>query len=93
MRRLLAVAVTAAMWSACGGPEQAGVTQVDVDEDAALARTLTSYAVEFLRRNPSVNSWLGGAGLDQSLRAVDGRLRDHSPASLIQEDQWLDDVS
>ena len=37
----------------------------------ALSR---AYAVELLRRNPTVNTYLGGAGLDASLREVDGRL-------------------
>jgi uncharacterized protein (DUF885 family) len=60
--------------------------------DAALATTLTAYAVEFLRRNPTTNTYLGGAGLDASLRDVDGMLRDHSAAVLEQEDRWLADV-
>lgn len=57
--------------------------------DAALQRTLSAYVVEFLRRNPTTNTYLGGAGLDPSLRDVDGTLRDHSAAALAQEDQWL----
>jgi uncharacterized protein (DUF885 family) len=48
--------------------------------------------VEFLRRNPTTNTYLGGAGLDASLREVDGMLRDHSAAALEQEDRWLSDV-
>ena len=60
---------------------------------AALAQTLSAYAVEFLRRNPTTNTYLGGAGLDPSLREVDGMLRDHSAASIEQEDRWLADVS
>jgi uncharacterized protein (DUF885 family) len=51
-----------------------------------------AYVREFLRRNPSVNTYLGGAGLDPSLREVDGRLRDHSQAALDVEDRWLADV-
>src|SRR5207248_6339787 len=43
----------------------------------------------FLRLNPSVNTYLGGGGLDPSLREVDGRLRDFSPAGLEAEDRWL----
>src|SRR5687768_4120160 len=49
------------------------------------------YVVEFLRRNPTVNTYLGGAGLDPSLAEVDGRLRDHSPSALAEEDRWLAD--
>jgi len=48
-----------------------------------------AYVVEFLKRNPSVNTYLGGAGLDPSLREADARLRDHSPAALDVEDRWL----
>ena len=62
-------------------------------EEAALEKTLTAYAIEFLRRNPTTNTYLGGAGLDPSLREVDGKLRDHSAAALEQEDRWLADVS
>jgi uncharacterized protein (DUF885 family) len=48
-----------------------------------------AYVVEFLRRNPTVNTYLGGAGLDPSLAEVDGTLRDHSAAALEAEDRWL----
>ena len=57
--------------------------------DAAFARIHDAYVREFLRRNPSVNTYLGGAGLDPSLREADGRLRDHSQAALDAEDRWL----
>lgn len=60
--------------------------------DAALEPKLRAYVVEFLRRNPSVNTYLGGAGLDPSLREVDGRLRDHSAAALAEEDRWLQET-
>ena len=50
------------------------------------------YVVEFLRRNPSVNTYLGGAGLDPSLKEADGRLRDYSLAALAEEDRWLADA-
>lgn len=38
----------------------------------------------------TTNTYLGGAGLDPSLRDVDGTLRDHSAAALEQEDRWLE---
>ena len=57
--------------------------------DTALKDAVNAYAVEFLRRNPTVNTYLGGAGLDPSLRDVDAALRDYSAAALQQEDQWL----
>ena len=48
-----------------------------------------AYVREFLRRNPTVNTYLGGAGLDAALREVDGQLRDHSAAAIEAEDRWL----
>jgi uncharacterized protein (DUF885 family) len=59
--------------------------------DAAFKTIHDKYVVEFLRRNPTVNTYLGGAGLDPSLKDVDGRLRDHSAAALAEEDRWLAD--
>ena len=57
--------------------------------DKAIQAIIRSYVVEFLRRNPTVNTYLGGGGLDPSLVAVDGRLRDHSARALRDEDRWL----
>src|ERR671917_261677 len=57
--------------------------------DQAFKTIHDKYVVEFLRRNPTVNTYLGGAGLDPSLREVDGNLRDHSAAALAEEDRWL----
>jgi uncharacterized protein (DUF885 family) len=39
-----------------------------------------------------VNAYLGGASLDPSLKEADGRLRDHSPAALAEEDRWLSET-
>jgi len=60
--------------------------------DASLKATLAKYVVEFLRRNPTTNTYLGGAGLDASLRAADGTLRDYSDTAIQAEDVWLQDV-
>ncbi|MBV9926446.1 MAG: DUF885 domain-containing protein [Acidobacteria bacterium] len=60
--------------------------------DAAFKAIHDKYVVEFLRRNPTVNTYLGGGGLDPSLKDVDGRLRDHSAAALAEEDKWLADT-
>ena len=60
--------------------------------DAAFKTLHDRYVVEFLRRNPTVNTYLGGAGLDPALKEADGRLRDHSPAALADEDRWLTDT-
>ena len=59
--------------------------------DQAFKAVHDRYVVEFLRRNPTVNTYLGGSGLDPSLKDVDGRLRDHSAAALAEEDRWLAD--
>src|SRR5258708_5390086 len=60
--------------------------------NAALKKSLNAYVVEFLRRNPTVNTYLGGSGLDPSLADVDGTLRDYSATALAKEDQWLADT-
>lgn len=62
------------------------------DADNDFKKTHDAYVVEFLRRNPTVNTYLGGAGLDPSLAEVDGKLRDHSAAALEAEDRWLADA-
>src|SRR5215204_2484916 len=59
--------------------------------DPAFKTLHDKYVVEFLRRNPTVNTYVGGSGLDTSLKDVDGRLRDHSAAALAEEDRWLAD--
>jgi uncharacterized protein (DUF885 family) len=61
----------------------------DSSGDHALGTAVHAYVVESLRRNPTTNTYLGGAGLDPSLHEVDGALRDHSAAALAAEDQWL----
>jgi uncharacterized protein (DUF885 family) len=60
--------------------------------DANVERLTRAYTIEFLRRNPTVNTYLGGAGLDPSLKEADGRLRDHSVDALAVEDRWLGDT-
>jgi uncharacterized protein (DUF885 family) len=50
---------------------------------------LHDYTIGFLQRNPAVNTYLGGAGLDPKLADGDGRLRDDSEAALAKEDAWL----
>jgi uncharacterized protein (DUF885 family) len=82
--------IAAIVAGACSnGPQPAG----DTSQDAVLQDTLSKYTVEFLRRNPTTNTYLGGAGFDPSLRAVDGMLRDYSPAALATEDAWLQEAS
>jgi len=61
----------------------------DTSGDKALGAAVHAFVVESLRRNPTTNTYLGGAGLDPSLHEVDATLRDHSIAALAAEDQWL----
>ncbi|HKP72244.1 MAG TPA: DUF885 domain-containing protein, partial [Pyrinomonadaceae bacterium] len=72
------------------GANQNGQTQASGDQN--FKKIHDAYVREFLRRNPTVNTYLGGAGLDQSLRDVDGQLRDHSAAAVEAEDRWLADT-
>ncbi|HZG51301.1 MAG TPA: DUF885 domain-containing protein, partial [Pyrinomonadaceae bacterium] len=68
----------------------AGRTNVSSSSsDRNFKRIHDAYVREFLRRNPTVNTYLGGAGLDPALREADGRLRDHSAAAIAAEDRWL----
>src|ERR1044071_3491917 len=83
---LITIAVTAC---ATNTPNQ---NTSNATGDQAFKKTLDTYVVEFLRRNPTVNTYLGGAGLDPSLKEVDGTLRDHSAAALEAEDKWLADA-
>ncbi|HUG53996.1 MAG TPA: DUF885 domain-containing protein [Vicinamibacteria bacterium] len=53
--------------------------------DALFERLERRYVREFLRRNPVVSTYLGGAGRDPGLAAADGALRDWSPAALAAE--------
>jgi uncharacterized protein (DUF885 family) len=57
--------------------------------DPLIQQKLSTYVVEFLRRNPTTNTYLGGVGLDPALRDVDGTLRDVSPQAIEEEDRWL----
>ncbi len=87
MRRLLALAL---LLTAC--TTTTTTTTKLANNDDALRAHLRNYVIGFLRLNPTVNTYLGGAGLDPSLREADGRLRDHSPAALVKEDAWLGEV-
>src|SRR5919198_78790 len=82
--------------AACATQQTQGPSQTPTPAagggDQAFKTIHDRYVVEFLRRNPSVNTYLGGAGLDPSLKEADGRLRDHSAAALAEEDRWLADT-
>ena len=89
MRKLLVLALIA--MTACTTANNANRSG-NASGDEAFKKTLNAYVVEFLRRNPTVNTYLGGAGLDASLGEADGRLRDYSAAALADEDRWLTDA-
>ncbi|MDQ3746223.1 MAG: DUF885 domain-containing protein, partial [Acidobacteriota bacterium] len=74
------------------GPQSTPTPTAAGSGDQAFKTIHDKYVIEFLRRNPSVNTYLGGAGLDPSLKEADGRLRDHSAAALAEEDRWLADT-
>lgn len=88
MRRLLAFVF---LLSACATTTT--TTPKTSSNDELLRTHLRSYVIGFLRLNPTVNTYLGGSGLDPSLQEVDGRLRDYSPAAIAREDAWLEQVS
>lgn len=95
MKRLFVLMLlsAAALLTSCvqqNTPTQNAQTAVN-SGDQNFKTLSDNYAREFLRRNPTVNTYLGGAGLDPSLREVDGQLRDHSAATLEAEDRWLAD--
>jgi uncharacterized protein (DUF885 family) len=89
MRRLWVLTLIAAM-AAC--TSKTTEQTMNNSGDKELKKIHDAYVVEFLRRNPTVNTYLGGAGLDPSLKDVDGTLRDHSAAALEAEDRWLSDT-
>src|SRR5207237_5181933 len=85
--RTIALVLLAAIAFACSTSSTTPRAPKTYEE--SFRRLHDAYVVEFLRRNPSVNTYLGGAGLDPSLREADARLRDHSQAALDVEDRWL----
>jgi uncharacterized protein (DUF885 family) len=91
-KSLLLLTLTIGLLAACTQPSGTNETKKPEGAgDAAFKTAHDKYVVDFLRRNPTVNTYLGGAGLDPSLKEVDGMLRDHSAAALEQEDRWLAD--
>src|SRR5215210_7144725 len=97
MRRTLLLLLAALLTGACVQQQPAQNNSAPASNasagggDAAFKTIHDKYVVEFLRRNPTVNTYLGGGGLDPSLKDVDGRLRDHSATALAEEDRWLAD--
>ncbi|MGZ5428138.1 MAG: DUF885 domain-containing protein [Thermoanaerobaculia bacterium] len=62
-----------------------------MSKTAEFAALRSEYLKEFLGRFPVVATYLGAEGLDPAYAALDGRLRDYSPAALHAErDSWTD---
>lgn len=91
MERFLWLLAIAVLFVSCvtNKPTNDNAPVSQASNDQTFKAVHDSYVKEFLRRNPTVNTYLGGAGLDASLREVDGSLRDHSVAALEAEDRWL----
>ena len=89
MKRMLVCALIAALTACTTRTTQ---QTMNTTGDNEFKKIHDAYVVEFLRRNPTVNTYLGGSGLDASLKDVDGSLRDHSAAGLEAEDRWLADA-
>ena len=84
------MAISALLFSGCVQQSTNPTNQVSQGSgDANFKKLHDDYVVEFLRRNPTVNTYLGGAGLDPKLSDVDGGLRNHSAAVIQEEDRWL----
>jgi len=89
MKRMLVCALIAALTACTTRTTQ---QTMNTTGDNEFKKIHDAYVVEFLRRNPTVNTYLGGSGFDASLKNVDGTLRDHSAAGLEAEDRWLADA-
>ena len=88
MKNILRLAtISMFLLTSCTQQPPTSTNQANGDDD--FKKIHDEYVVEFLRRNPTVNTYLGGAGLDPKLRDVDGALRDHSATALQDEDRWL----
>src|SRR5947207_11750429 len=95
MTKMLRIVVVSAILTtaACNDNKASAPATPPPTPDTTLKQTLGAYVVEFLRRNPTTNTYLGGAGLHASLKDVDGMLRDYSASALEAEDKWLAGVS
>src|SRR5262245_39322318 len=89
MRKISVLALIGVMAACTQKPTEQAMNN---SGDPNFKKIHDAYVIEFLRRNPTVNTYLGGAGLDPSLKDVDGTLRDHSAAALEAEDRWLSDT-
>src|SRR3954467_11699268 len=86
MKRLPTFLLIATLTACTSKTDQPGARD---SSDAEFKKIHDAYVIEFLKRNPTVNTYLGGAGPGPALKEVDGKLRDHSSGALQSEDTWL----
>ena len=80
---------TLAVGSASAQPPVAQPVSVHHSGDQKFAVLEHEYVTYILGQFPVVATYLGGAAFDPSLAAIDGKLRDYSPAALQKEDARL----
>jgi uncharacterized protein (DUF885 family) len=92
LRLMRPAAVLLALATAAGAAARPPVAQpvpMHHTGDARFATVEHAYVTYVLGQFPVVATYLGGAAFDPSLAAVDGTLRDYSPAALESEDARL----
>ena len=87
MKKALLLLSSAVVFALAINPTPRALAQTR--SDAKFQSVLDAYIREFLRRNPAVSTYRGGAGVDPALAEADGRLRDDSPAAIRSEDRRL----
>lgn len=81
--------LTLAVGSAIAQPPVAQPVAVRHSGDQKFAVLEHEYVTYILGQFPVVATYLGGAAFDPTLAAIDGKLRDYSPAALQKEDARL----
>jgi uncharacterized protein (DUF885 family) len=86
-------AVALTLLAACGSksppPAATQPAAAGPASDPAFGALEHEYVVYVLQRFPVVATYLGGSNFDPALGAIDGKLRDYSPAALKEEDAQL----
>ena len=62
------------------------------DTDRSFVQLRDRYFLRHLELNPVTSTYLGGDGYSQTLRDINGKLRDFSPASLESELRFYRDI-
>ena len=86
---LLAATTALAATAAHAQPPVAQPLAVRHSADEKFAGVEHEYVTYVLGQFPVVATYLGGSAFDPSLRGIDGRLRDYSPAAMQKEDAQL----